>query len=232
MKSMQIPLDDNRLTIRGLSLKQLMQYAWGNVGVGEGLHASLISGGPGWVDHDRFDVVAKAEGSRVASRAERRQMLRELLMERFQIQIHHETRALAVYALVVAKNGPKMKARRPDDGGPPFSLAFISDLHITGRNVPMTTLVDVLQGILPLTDTEHDNRPVVDQTGLTGRFDFELQWSGDANFAGGRGRMSAETAHAPELFTAVEEQLGLRLEPKKAPMETIVIDRAEKPTDN
>jgi uncharacterized protein (TIGR03435 family) len=232
MKSMQIPLDDSRVTIRGLSLKQLMQYAWGNVGVGEGLHASLISGGPGWVDHDRFDVVAKPEGTRVPSRAERRQMLRELVVERFRLSFHHETRPTAVYALVVAKNGPKMKSRTPDDGGPPFSLPFISDLHITGRNVPMAALVDALQGILPLTDPEHDDRSIVDQTGLTGAFDLDLQWSGDTKFSGGRGRMSTETARAPELFTAIQEQLGLRLEPKKVPTEIIVIDHAEKPAAN
>jgi uncharacterized protein (TIGR03435 family) len=121
MKSMQVLLDDSRVTIRKLSLKELMQYAWGNVGGGEGLHASLISGGPGWVDHDRFDVVAKPEGVRVPSRAERRQMLRKLLVERFQLKFHQETRATGVYALVVEKNGPKMKARTPDDGGLPFS---------------------------------------------------------------------------------------------------------------
>jgi hypothetical protein len=88
LKSMQLPLDDGRVTIRGLSLRQLIQYAWGNVGIGEGLHASLVSGGPSWVDHDRFDIVAKSEGSRIPSRDERKQMLRGLLMERFQLKFH------------------------------------------------------------------------------------------------------------------------------------------------
>jgi uncharacterized protein (TIGR03435 family) len=135
LKSMQLPLDDGRVTIRGLSLRQLVQYAWGNVGIGEGLHTSLISGGPSWMDHDRFDIVAKSEGARIPSRDERKQMLRGLLMERFQLKFHRELRETAVYALIVGKNGPKMKLRRADDGGAPFGMPF-NGLHITGHNVP------------------------------------------------------------------------------------------------
>jgi uncharacterized protein (TIGR03435 family) len=228
---MQLPLDDDRITIRGLSLKQLIQYAWGKAGVGDGLHVSLVSGGPSWVDRDRFDIMAKAAGTRIPSRDERKQMLRELLVERFQLKFHREVNGIAVYALVVEKNGPKMKAREPGDDGPPFSLPF-NGLHIAGRNVPMATLADALQAIIPLTDPERDDRPVVDQTGLTGAFDFELAWSGDSTFSGGRGGTRAETSNAPDLFTAIQEQLGLRLELKKAPMEILVIDHAEKPADN
>ena len=231
LKSLQLPLDDGRVTIRGFSLRQLIQYAWGNVGVGDGLHASLVSGGPGWVDRERFDIVAKSEGSRIPSRDERRQMLRELLTERFQLKLNQEVRGTAVYVLVVGKNGPKMKARKPGDGGQPFSLPF-NALHITGWNVPMATLADTLQAIIPLTDPERDDRPVVDQTGLTGTFDFELAWSGDKTFSGGRGGMTSETSSAPDLFTAIQEQLGLRLELKKVPVKILVIDHAEKPADN
>jgi uncharacterized protein (TIGR03435 family) len=230
LKSMQLPLDDGRVTIRGLSLRQLIQYAWGNVGVRDGLHATLVLGGPGWVDHDRFDVAAKSEGGRTTSRDERRQMLRELLIERFQLKFHREVRPTAVYALVVTKNGPKMKARKPDDGGPPFSLPF-SAPHIRGSNVPMATLADALQTIIPLTDPDRDDCPVVDQTGLTGAFDFELTWSGDMTFSRGRGGIP-DNSSAPDLFTAIQEQLGLRVELRKAPMEILVIDSAEKPTDN
>lgn len=231
LRSMQLPLDDGRVAIRGLSLKQLIQYAWGKVGVGDGLHASLVSGGPSWVDRDRFDIVAKSEGTPVPSRDERKQMLRALIVERFQLTFHREARVTAVYALVVGKNGPKMKVRKPGDGGPPFSLPF-NALHITGRNVPMATLADTLQAIIPLTDPERDDHPVVDQTGLTGTFDFELAWSGDSTFSGGRNGTATETSGAPDLFTAIQEQLGLKLELKKAPMEILVIDHAEKPADN
>jgi uncharacterized protein (TIGR03435 family) len=130
-------------------------------------------------------------------------MLRELLVERFQLKFHQEVRGTAVYALVVGKNGPKMKTRKPDDGGAPFSLPF-NALHIRGRNVPMATLADTLQAIIPLTDTERDDRPAVDQTGLAGTFDFELAWSGDATFSAGRGGMPEETPIAPDRFCTIE----------------------------
>jgi uncharacterized protein (TIGR03435 family) len=232
LRSMQLPLHDGRVTIRGLSLRQLIQYAWGNVGIGEGLHASLISGGPGWMDRDRFDIVAKSEGARIPSRDERKQMLRELLMERFQLKLHKEWRDTAVYALIVGKNGPKMKARSADDGGASFSMPF-NGLHLSGHNVPVAHLVETLQAvIIPLTDPERDDLPVLDQTGLTGTFDFELTWSGDKTYSGERSGMTAETPSAPELFTAIQEQLGLRLERRKVPLEILIIDHAEKPTGN
>jgi uncharacterized protein (TIGR03435 family) len=231
VKMMQLPLNDGRVTIRGLTLKQLIRYAWGNVGVGDGLHASLVAGGPTWVDHDRFDIVAKSEGTRIPSRDERRQMLRDLLIERFQLRLHHESRKTAVYALLVAKNGHTMTTRKQNDGSEPISLRF-SGLHIVGRNVPMTGLIDALEAMIPLTDPEREDRPVLDQTGLAGAFDFELAWSGDATFSAGKGPTLAETATAPELFMAVQEQLGLRLKPRKAPMQILIIDDAEKPTPN
>ncbi len=235
LKLMQLPLDDGRVTIRGLTLRQLIQYAWGNVGIGEGLHASLVSGGPAWVDHDRFDIVAKSEGTRIPSRDERKQMLRDLLIERFQLRFHIGVKETPVYALIVGKNGAngiKMKARTVDDGGAPFGMPF-NGLHIIGHNVPMPHLVDALQAvIIPLTDPDRDALPVVDQTGLTGAFDFELAWSGDQTFSGDRGAMAVDTSTAPELFTAIQEQLGLRLELRKVPLEILIIDQAEKPTDN
>jgi uncharacterized protein (TIGR03435 family) len=231
LRSMELPLNNGRLTIRGLTLKQLVQYAWGNVGVGDGLHESLISGGTGWVNRDRFDVVAKSGGAQVPSRADRRQMLRSLLIEQFQLKFHNELRPTPVYILVVAKTGPRMKPRRPDDGGPPFSLPF-NGLHISGKNVPMPALVDVLQAMIPMTDSDHESRPVVDRTRLTGTFDLELAWSGDETFSGGRGGASPEPAGVPDLFTAVQEQLGLRLLPRKIPMEILVIDHAAPPDVN
>lgn len=184
------------------------------------------------MDHDRFDIVAKSEGARIPSRDERKQMLGELLRERFQLKFHKESRETAVYALIVGKNGTKMKARTADDGGAAFGMPF-NGLHIIGHNVPVTHLVDALQAvIIPLTDPDRDDLPVLDQTGLTGTFDFELTWSGDKSYSGERGGMTAETPSAPELFIAIQEQLGLRLELRKVPMEIFIIDHAEKPTEN
>lgn len=151
-------------------------------------------------------------------------MLRALLIERFQLTFHRESRPTPVYALVVSRAGSKMKPRHPSDEGAPFSLPLLG-LHMPARNVSMAQFADFLQTLIPLTDPDREDLPVLDQTGLTGTFDFDLTWSGP------------EPAHdtlpaAPDLFDAVTEQLGLRLEAKKASVEILVIDGAERPSAN
>jgi len=231
LRSIQIPPGDGMVTLRGLTLKELIQYAWGHVEVGTGLHANMVSGQPGWFDHNRYDIVAKTEGLRIPSRDERKQMLRTLLVERFQLKFHRELRVTAVYALIVGKNGHRMKVRKPDDGGPPFHLPMTPH-SISGRSVSMPQLADALQAIIPLTDPERDDRPIVDRTSLSGDFDFDLTWSGDPTLSGGRSGASADAINLPDLFMAVQEQLGLKLEAQKLPIEIIVIDHAERPSEN
>ena len=227
-RSVRMPSDDGMVTMRGWSLKDLILFAWGS---GIGLHPSLLSGGPNWFDHDRYDIVAKPEGKRVPSQDERKQMLKVLLVERFQLKYHRELREIPVYALVAGKSGSKMKERKPDDGGAPFSLLMNGGFHLPGRNVSTAQLADMLQSLIPLTHPERDNRPVVDRTRLTGRFDFDLTWAPDPTLSGGRGG-AIELAKAPDLFTAVEEQLGLKLEAQKASMDILVVDHAEKASEN
>jgi uncharacterized protein (TIGR03435 family) len=123
-----------------------------------------------------------------------------------------------------------MKPRSPDDGGAPFGLP-LNGLRMPGRNASMAQLADILQSLIPLTDPERDDRPVVDRTGLTGRFDFDLAWAPDPALSDGRSSATA-LAKGPDLFNALEEQLGLRLEMQKAPMEVLFIDHAEKPSEN
>jgi uncharacterized protein (TIGR03435 family) len=157
-------------------------------------------------------------------------MLQALLVERFQLRFHRETRQTPVYALVAGKNGPRMKERKPDDGGAPFSLPIIG-LHMPARNVSMTQFADILQTIIPLTDPDRQDLPVLDQTGLSATFDFDLTWSGDPSLSGERGA-TGDPPNAPDLFTAIEEQLGLKLEAKKAPVSILVIDSVDKPSAN
>lgn len=217
----RLPLDDNTLTIGGMSLRDLIRFAWGKSG--RGLHPSLVSGGPSWYDRDQYDIAAKAEGPRISSPDQRKQMLRTLLSTRFQLAFHRESREIAVYALVVGKSRPKLKERKPDDGGAPFSM-LPNGLHLPGRNASTTELAFILESLIPLMDPDHDDRPVMDKTGLTGRFDFDLTWAPPAT--------GGDLANAPDLFTAVQEQLGLKLEPQKGPVEVMVIDHAEKPDGN
>jgi uncharacterized protein (TIGR03435 family) len=226
-RSILMPPDDGRVTMRGWSLKELIRFAWGN---GTGLHPGLVSGGPTWFDRDRYDIVAKSEGPRIPSQDERRRMMRILIEERFQLKHHSESRAMPVYALLVGKSGPKMKERKSDDGGAPFSL-LLNGFRLPGRNASIAQLADILQSLIPLTDSERDSRPVLDKTGLAGKFDFDLIWAPDPGLSGGRGG-AREPAKVPDLFIAVEEELGLKLEMQEAPMAVLVVDHAVKPTEN
>jgi uncharacterized protein (TIGR03435 family) len=220
--------DNGLLTMRGWSLKELISFAWDNNGLG--LHASLIAGGPNWFDRDRYDIVAKPEGPRIPSNEERKQMLKALLIDRFQLKLHSESKEIAVYALVVGRTGPRMKERKADDGGAPFSLP-LNGFRMPGRNASMAQLAGILQSLIPLTDPERDNRPVIDKTGLNGKFDFDLRWTPDATLAGGRAG-PPDLADAPDIFTAVQEQLGLKLELQKASMAVLVIDHVDRLTEN
>ncbi len=153
------------------------------------------------MDPDAYQVTAKAEGDAVPTKEQFQQMLQALLADRFQLKLHRETKELPAYELVVSKNGHKLKDATED---PSLHTVWNSGRVVekySGKKVPMTELAFVLK--------TQAGRPVIDKTGLTGKYDFELQWApGDAPAADGS---------APSIFTAVQEQLGLKLESTKAP---------------
>jgi uncharacterized protein (TIGR03435 family) len=167
-----------------------------------------------------YDIAAKAEGDATPKRGEFRQMLQTLLAERFHLKVHREMKEMPVYALVVGKNGPKFKESSPD-------AAFVSNHGVNGHNQTITlskatmeSLADDIRGGFAV------DRPVVDRTGLTGTYDLKMEASPE-------GRIN----RAPEpgdisIFTAVQQQLGLRLEPRKEPLEILVVDHIEKPSEN
>ena len=181
-----------------------------------------IYGAPGWVDSEEYIIVAKPpEGSplinpmNLPQETEFLQRVQALLAERFH---------LAVYALVVAKNGPKLKAA---DTTQTFRLrrtghgAIVND---GGAKIGM--LVSLL--------ANNFDRPVLDETGLTGLYSFNLKWTPDAPAAapGQPQPSTADDATGPSLFTALQEQLGLRLEAKRKPVEVLIVDHVERPTEN
>jgi uncharacterized protein (TIGR03435 family) len=175
-----------------------------------------IIGRPAWLNSDRFDIEAKPE-SRVA-RDQCQAMLRQLLADRFQLVTHRETRQLPVYRLLVARNGPKL---RKVDPGAPLGIRQFS--NSTGLIDTRGTSMPQLAGMLAMTG-EVENL-VQDGTGLEGYFEFVLKWSPPG--------AAAEFATGPTLFTALQEQLGLRLEAGKGNVEVLVIDRIQKaPTGN
>lgn len=173
----------------------------------------LIKGGPDWVmtGDSRFNVEAKAEDPTKATEQELLKMLQGLLIERFQLKFHLESRDMPGFALVVGKNGPKLKAAKGEDVDFRFSptkprpgLPAILIAHTYSLPMFANLLSQFAQ-------------PVLDKTGLTGAYDFKLSWDDDAG---------------PTLATALQEQLGLKFEPEKVPVSFIVIESAQKPTEN
>jgi uncharacterized protein (TIGR03435 family) len=179
-----------------------------------GVQRPLIIGGPSWVGSDKFVVEAKAESPSTATYGQLRLMFQTLLADRFKLAFHRETKDVDGYVLVMAKNGPKLKEAAHDE---PVS-AVNANGFVTYRNCAIGRLVQFLSSVM--------GRPMVNQTGLTGMYDIDLTWTADG------ADPAADTPTGPSIFTALQEQLGLRLSSEKVPTETIVIDGAEKPPEN
>jgi uncharacterized protein (TIGR03435 family) len=186
-----------------------------------------ISGGPSWLESDRFDIVGKPDMEGTPNLSQLRVMLRKLLADRFQLSLHHEKKELSVYALTVAKGGPKLTEVADNPNGLP---AFLGRGGSQGRKVQNSTMAEFatdLQG--SITD-----RPVVDQTGLgSKRYNFILKWTPDApSMNGATSAPPADPDAPPDIFAAIQQQLGLKLESTRAPVDVIVIDHVEKPSEN
>jgi uncharacterized protein (TIGR03435 family) len=182
-----------------------------------GVWYEQVAGAPSWGDGPgaaRYDVEAKVEDDAKPSREQVQQMLRSLLEDRFKLKVRRETREKPVYLLTVAKRGPKVKSVDKAAGVKVGASAI-------GRRIDGKATMDFLAQQL----TINAGRIVIDRTGLTGNYEFTLEWTPD-------GSEPSDGAASVSIFTAVQEQLGLKLEPAKAPVEMIVIERAEMPTEN
>lgn len=201
------------------TLKAMVAYAYD-------VREFYVAGGPGWAGSDRFEIVAKtdAKADANATPAQMRVMLQSLLTERFKLALHRETKEATVYQLVVSKGGPKLQ----EAGGDPGFIRFLGRGQIDGQRIPMTGLANYLQTLL--------GEVVVDKTALTASYNFKLAWTPDEGQAGrpgaGAGLGNPAEESGPSIFTALQEQLGLKLEGTKGPVETVVIDHAEKPSEN
>jgi uncharacterized protein (TIGR03435 family) len=189
-----------------------------------------ISGGPAWIDTQGYDIEAKGNGPAVSEedlmkmtedqqkqfRAQMQARVRALLAERFQLKLHRETKELPVYALIVAKGGPKFRAST-EGPGPRIGFSMSRNAQgkeeITASRQTMATLVRNLWSQV--------GRPVLDKTGLAGNFDFKVAFA-----------VELSDTEGPSVFTAFEEQLGLKLEPQKGPVQVLVIDSVEKASAN
>jgi uncharacterized protein (TIGR03435 family) len=203
-----------------LSIRDLIQYAYN-------LPKSQIVGGPGWLDSGMYDIDAKSSPEvDVRLKAmpdgdaaqQKRVMVRELLKERFSLTTHEETRVLPVYILVLAKGGAKFQPS--DHSGTRIDVGR-SRIHVQGS--------DDTIGLLARELAQSQGRLVVNRTGLTGRYDLTLRWTPDETpLLNGEPDPNAP----PGLFTAIQDQLGLKLESGKGPVPVLVIDHIEPPSAN
>lgn len=210
VESRGINIEGSRIVGENLPLRTLIQQAYGVLDF-------QIDGGPKWIDSDRFDIQASTGRSEAIQMSELGPLLQELLKDRFHLVTHRETRERQTYVLLVDKDGPKLRAT---EGTPAQSMSVVTQRGLTGttkmvgNGVTMGALAYRI-AIQPM----FVGRTAIDKTGLTGFYDFTLEWeAGD----------DAESS----LLRALREQLGLRLSSEKAPVDALVIDRAEQPSEN
>lgn len=244
-----------RIALECADLRDLVLTAYGIYGNGAnpepGSFRVQVTGGPGWMDSSRYDIIAKTEGNPPPSEMYG-PMLQSLLEDRFGLKVHRENRQGRVYLLTVAKNGPKLRATKEGTcvnagvdkpagvGNTPMPVCgkpnIISDGPLVAIDIPGATMADLCSQL-----SIRMNREVIDRTGIAGRFDIHLEVNpADLNpkFVAGRtfeqpDQLGADDTDAgPSISTALEQQLGLKIETGTGPVQVIVVDHIERPTDN
>jgi uncharacterized protein (TIGR03435 family) len=197
-----------RLTMNNASLRTLIR-------TGYDIQNFQFAGGPSWLDSESYDIAAIAPDHADLSREQYRALVKTMLADRFHLKVHWETRQGDVYALVVAKNGPTLKASADPSKEPGLNTDKSAHLgRMIGVNAPVFYLSTVLGNQV--------SHPVIDKTGLAGKYDWTLVWDPDPT----------PDSTEPSIFTAVQEQLGLKLDPQKGPVQMLVIDGVERPSEN
>lgn len=215
---MNVSTDPGRFTARNATLKFLIRVAYH-------VREDQISGGPKWMDSERYDVVAKIAGSSTDEQS--RQMLQRMLAERFQVRVHRDSREANTYQLTVARGGLKVSPSEEADGK---GSASAGRGKIIGQKISMAQLAGMLSNALGQT--------VADGTGVKGFFDVNLEWTPDESqpVVTKPGVFPPPAAPAestgPSIFGALQEQMGLKLEARKATVEVLVVDAAERPSAN
>lgn len=226
------PSDPNRpgklFTMRGRRIVTVNTTVDNLISFAYGVHAKQIVGAPDWFSSEKFDIDGVPDVDGRPNSEQFRMLIQDVLAKRFGLAFHQEKRELSVYALTLAKGGPKMNVtmNKPSDARN-FMFRGLGKLMVTN-----STMEDVCHGFQGAVL----DKPVVDHTGLTDRYDFNLNWTPDQSQFAQMGAPipppSEDPNAPPSLYTALQEQLGLRLEPMKAQAEALVIDHAEKPSAN
>ena len=214
-------LQGRHLVARNFTVEGLITLAYN-------LHTTQVTGGPDWLKTDHYDLDVLPDHEGLPSLEQARGIVRKLLAERFALKFHYDTKDLSVYVLTVAKTGPKFSKSTSDPSSPPGMGGPPGRMNM--RNGSMEEFAQMMQGIL--------DRPILDQTGLKDRYDLSVRWTPDESQYGGRvpppnsGDNSAAADAPPPLFTAIQEQLGLKLDAMKAPTKVMVIESVQKPSEN
>ena len=211
---------NNRFIGKNYTVKLLIAAAYS-------LSTKTISGGPSWIESDHYDIVAVTPGDLRPNHDEQMSMLRALLADRFKLTFHREQKDFSIYELQLAKGGPKLKpsSAAPDEQPQLISTVYPQRIVLPARNVSMTDLAILMQRAML-------DRPVVDKTNLPGRFDFDLEWAPDETQFGGEVPVASADAPTPPLFVALQQQLGLKLEATRGPIQALVVDTVERPSAN
>lgn len=200
-----------RVIVLNETLDSMLVFAYG-------LQKKQVIGGPAWFETDHYDISGVPDLDGEPNLKQFQGMLRKLLTDRFHLQFHREQREMSIYALRVEKGMPKLVKSKSDPESMPDQTGnggSVNDWRFTNNS--MENFASFLQFIL--------DRPVIDQTTLTGKYDFRLKWASDALKAG-------DTEGVPGLLTAMPEQIGVKLEATKGPAEALVVDRVERPSAN
>jgi uncharacterized protein (TIGR03435 family) len=201
------------VSVRNQSVSKILAAAYG-------IHARQVVDGSSWLGTDRYDISGVADVEGEPSLKQMQEMLQKLLADRFKLKFHWEKRQLSVYTVTVLKTGPKLTKSKGDPNGSPDQEGSEHGTQTASKftNTSMADFAFIMQFFL--------DRPMVDQTGLTGRYDFSLRWTFDETQA------SSDPNAAPGIFTAIQEQLGLKLDAVKAKADVLVIDHVERPSAN
>jgi len=215
-------VDGDRFKIINQPLVQILCFAYD-------VQAKQLIGLPPWAETDKYDIDAKPDGEGAPSGKQWKAMIQKMVAERYKLTFHPDKKELSVYVLSVAKGGPKLTKSEGDPNGLPglFFRGRLGDLGV--RNATMADFTGLMQSAVL-------DKPVVNQTGLTGKYDFTLSWTpDDSQFSGMGAKIPPPTDNAnapPNLYTAMQEQIGLKLDATKAPADVMVIDHVEKPSEN
>jgi uncharacterized protein (TIGR03435 family) len=202
--------EGHHITCLGVTLDDILSSAYG-------IHIKQIVGAPEWFSKERYDINGVPDVPGVPNVKQVQQMYQKLLTERFHLVFHHETREIPIYAITLAKGGPLLTPADPKETTNTGNSGSIGQRILKFRNISMPDFA--------LNMNFYEDRPVIDETALPGRYDFTLKWTYDVMHEG-------DADAAPSLSTAMKEQLGLKFEAVKGPAPVLVVDHVERPSEN